>query len=137
MESLGQYLKTERVARGVTLEEVSRDTRVPLETLRSIEDDRLDDLPGDVFVRGFLRAYARSVGLDPTEVVARLDRPAPQPTLPRILASERDLRRRRIASPALVLVVLLAALAFAFMLWRPAASPFSAQGSMPTAGTAG
>ena len=62
--SLGAYLKRERESRGVTLAEVAAETRVPVASLQSLEEDRLDELPGDVFVRGFLRAYARCIELD-------------------------------------------------------------------------
>ncbi len=51
--------------------EVSRVTRIPVLTLESIESDRFDDLPGEVFVRGFLKSYAQAVGLVPQEALAR------------------------------------------------------------------
>lgn len=55
----------------MSLAEVSRITRIPVPTLASIEDNQFDNLPGEVFVRGFLKAYASSVGLEPAEIVAR------------------------------------------------------------------
>lgn len=140
MENLGAYLKSEREARGFSLAEVAAETRVPESSLRSIEEDRLDDLPGEVFVRGFLRAYARCVGLEPEEVVSRLDRPVPRPSMPLVPASDLDLRRRRTATPALLLVLLLASLLLALVLWKPVTPPFSANrppAPTPTAGTAG
>ncbi len=138
MESLGVFLKREREVRGVSLAEVAAITRVPEPSLRSIEEDRLDDLPGEVFVRGFLRAYARCIGLDPEEVVSRLDRPAPRPTLPLVPTNTMNLRRRRTATPALLLVLILACLLATIVLWKPVTqSHFSANVPAPISGTAG
>lgn len=71
MDSLGTYLRHERELRQISLEEISQTTRIPLRTLQHLEDDDLDRLPGEVFVRGFLKSYARSVGLDLEEVLER------------------------------------------------------------------
>lgn len=55
----------------MSLAEVSRLTRIPASSLASIESDRFDELPGEVFVRGFLKAYAQAVGVMPAEALAR------------------------------------------------------------------
>lgn len=55
----------------MSVEEVSRATRIPVTSIDRIEADRFDDLPGEVFVRGFLKAYARAVALPADEVLAR------------------------------------------------------------------
>lgn len=62
--TLGQHLRKERDLRGIDLDEVSRVTRVRLAYLQYLEDDRLSDLPGDVYTRGYIRAYARFLGID-------------------------------------------------------------------------
>lgn len=136
--SLGAFLRSEREARQKSVREIATETKVPEAALFAIESDRLDDLPGEVFIRGFLRAYARAIELDPDDVLSRLDRPAPTPMLPKVHATDHDLRRRRIASPALLLVILLAMALIAIVLWRPIATPsFSAHGPTPPADTAG
>jgi cytoskeletal protein RodZ len=71
METVGTYLRRHREAKRMSVEEVSRSTRVPASSVERIESDRFDELPGEVFVRGFLKSYARSVGLSPDEVLAR------------------------------------------------------------------
>ena len=71
MESVGQFLRAQREAHGMSIEEVSRLTRVPVPSVVRIEADRFDELPGEVFVRGFLKAYARAVDLEEEEVLAR------------------------------------------------------------------
>lgn len=68
---VGDYLKNARIARGMSMEEVARATRIPLSTVDEIEADRFDDLPGEVFTRGFLRAYARAVAVPADEVLSR------------------------------------------------------------------
>ena len=71
MESIGRYLRGAREARAMSVEEVSRATRIPVVSIERIEADHFDDLPGEVFVRGFLKAYARSVALPVEDVLAR------------------------------------------------------------------
>ena len=55
----------------MSVEEVSRTTRVPMSSIERIETDRFDELPGEVFVKGFLTSYARCVGIPPEDVLAR------------------------------------------------------------------
>jgi cytoskeletal protein RodZ len=55
----------------MSIEEVSRSTRMPAASVERIEADQFDELPGEVFVRGFLKSYARAVELMPDEVLAR------------------------------------------------------------------
>jgi len=71
MDSIGRYLKRTREGRAMSVEEVSRATRIPVASIERIEADHFDDLPGEVFVRGFLKAYARAVSLPMEEVLAR------------------------------------------------------------------
>ncbi len=70
MEPVGALLKRRRDQRGMSIEEASRATRIPVSSLERLEEDRFDDLPGEVFVRGFLRAYAKCLGLHAEEIVA-------------------------------------------------------------------
>jgi cytoskeletal protein RodZ len=71
MTTVGQHLRALREARGMSVEEVSRATRVPVASVERIESDRFDELPGEVFVRGFLRSYATAVSTPPDDVLAR------------------------------------------------------------------
>ena len=71
MTTVGQQLRALREARGMSVEEVSRATRVPVASVERIESDRFDELPGEVFVRGFLRSYASAVNTSPDDVLAR------------------------------------------------------------------
>ncbi|HVO83037.1 MAG TPA: RodZ domain-containing protein [Syntrophobacteria bacterium] len=71
MKSLGEYLRSERLNRGISLEEISRDTRISTRMLQAIEDGNTESLPAGVLVKGFLRAYAQKIGLDPETVILR------------------------------------------------------------------
>lgn len=71
MESIGQYLRQHREQRAMSVEEVSRATRIPVANLERLENDHFDDLPGEVFVRGFLKAYARALRVPVDDVLAR------------------------------------------------------------------
>jgi hypothetical protein len=71
MESLGEYLRRERERRGMALDDIARVTRVRRQHLEAIEQDRHDLLPAPPFVRGFLSAYAKQIGVAADEVLAR------------------------------------------------------------------
>ncbi|MBW2121600.1 MAG: helix-turn-helix domain-containing protein [Deltaproteobacteria bacterium] len=73
MGSLGDYLKRERELRKVSLEEISRTTKIRKDILIRLEEDQLDSLASPVFIKGFLRAYASYVGLDPDDLVLRYE----------------------------------------------------------------
>lgn len=70
MEKLGATLKREREARRISLREVSSATKIKMRYLEALEQDRFDQLPGGVFNKGFIRAYAAHVGMDPDAMVA-------------------------------------------------------------------
>jgi cytoskeleton protein RodZ len=67
-ESPGDYLKAKRESQGISLKQVADATRIREAVLRAIEADRYEDLP-QLYVKSFISAYARYLGLDPTEVI--------------------------------------------------------------------
>jgi len=68
--SFGDKFRKERERQGIKLEDVSNSTKISSRMLRAIEDEHFDQLPGGVFNRGFIRAYAKNLGLDEEEAVA-------------------------------------------------------------------
>jgi len=68
--SFGERLKKEREKRGFTLEEVSAATKIGVRSLKALEQEKFDLLPGGIFNKGFVRAYAKHLGLDDEVVVA-------------------------------------------------------------------
>jgi hypothetical protein len=117
--SVGARLRLERELLGMSIEEVARATRIPVTSLERVENDRFDDLPGEVFVRGFLRSYAKTVGLEADEILAqygtarRVPYVAPMPVAPG--APGREGRRVGIAI-AFVLLLVLCTMALSFVL---------------------
>jgi cytoskeleton protein RodZ len=67
--SFGKKLRTERDSQGLSLEYVAEKTRIGIHHLRALENDDFDALPDDVFVKGYLRAYAECLDADPELVV--------------------------------------------------------------------
>lgn len=64
----GAQLKNIREMKGITLDEISKKTRIRSSYLKAIEEEDFDRLPEEVYIRGFLRSYAGYIGLDPEMV---------------------------------------------------------------------
>ena len=69
--SFGRYLKAARLAKEIDLKNVSAETKIGINYLLLIEKEDHDRLPAEVFVKGFLRAYAQAIEADGDEVVKR------------------------------------------------------------------
>ena len=67
--SFGSWLRRQREMREISLRDIADRTKISLRYLEAMEDDRFDLLPAPIFAKGFLREYARYVGLSPDEVV--------------------------------------------------------------------
>ena len=67
--SFGRYLKRIRLENGVSLEQVSKETRIGTDILLLIENQEHERLPAEVFVKGFIRSYAKVIGADGSEAV--------------------------------------------------------------------
>jgi cytoskeleton protein RodZ len=67
--SFGDWLRRQREMREITLRDIADRTKISLRYLEAMEADRFDLLPAPVFAKGFLREYARYVGLSPDDVV--------------------------------------------------------------------
>ncbi len=70
--SLAMWLRTGRTQRNLTLADVARITKIQPRILEKLEAGNLEGLPADVFVKGFVRSFAKCVGLDETEALDRL-----------------------------------------------------------------
>lgn len=66
---VGSELRTAREQRGLSLHDISDRTKISMAVLGALETNNLERLPAGVFTRGFLKAYAREVGLDPIDIV--------------------------------------------------------------------
>lgn len=63
-KSFGRYLRSVRSEKGISLEQVSWETRIGVDTLQQMESEDIAGLPAEVFVKGFIRAYAKVIGAD-------------------------------------------------------------------------
>jgi cytoskeletal protein RodZ len=63
-QSIGEKLRLAREARGIALRQISEQTRISIRYLEAIEADDYKRLPGGIFNRSFIRAYAKFVGVD-------------------------------------------------------------------------
>ena len=71
MTEIGRELAEARVRAGLSVEELSHRTKLSVPTLLAIERNQMKTLPGGLYARAMLRAYAREVGCDPEEIVKR------------------------------------------------------------------
>jgi len=67
--SFGGDLRRERELREISLQEISESTKISMKFLQAIEENQFDLLPGGVFNIGFIRAYAKHIGMDDDEMV--------------------------------------------------------------------
>ena len=70
MPTLGEELRHRREQRGISLAEISEATRIGTRFLKGIETDNFSILPGGIFTRSFIRAYAKHVGMNEDEAIA-------------------------------------------------------------------
>jgi cytoskeleton protein RodZ len=71
MASLGQGLREAREARHISIEEIASSTKIVPRYLEALENDHLEIMPGGFFIKGIIRAYAKAIGLDGEEVLAK------------------------------------------------------------------
>src|ERR687892_554109 len=69
VDGVGEFLRRERELRYISLDDVAEHTKISRRYLEAIEEGQYDRLPGETFVRGFIRSYAQSVGLDPEDTL--------------------------------------------------------------------
>jgi len=82
VHGVGHMLRNARLARKMSVEEVSRQLRISVEQVEAIEKENFNVLPGRTFVRGFVRNYANLMQLDATSIVQLL--PGPTTTVSHI-----------------------------------------------------
>lgn len=101
------------------MEDIARETKIRVSFLQAIEEDRFDLLPGGVFTRNFLRAYARCLGMDEEGVVesyVQLHPPSEEKKVaPSLLVVEELKRGRRSFYYIVILIVLI--LLLGYLLW--------------------
>jgi transcriptional regulator with XRE-family HTH domain len=78
--NVGAELREARLRAGLSREEVSQRTKIQLAKIEALEANAFERLPEGIYLDGLIRAFATEVGIDGSELVARLRRPAVVPT---------------------------------------------------------
>ncbi len=114
----GASLRIAREGRGLTLQDISEATRIPVGALHALEQNDIGRLPGRFYSRSFVRAYAREVGLDPAATVEafldafpgqrpdRIEEPRDKPRGSERVASRRDFDRTAVSLALMSLSVI-------------------------------
>ncbi len=130
MESIGEFFKQVRETKGLTIDEVASKTRIRPDFVKALEDGNFAKLPDQVFARGFVRSYARSLGLDEDDAIHRFIQSAgafyeKQEERERLRVRQAEEERRRQANRKAVAVAIgIAVVTLIFLLSREQASVF-------------
>ena len=123
MISIGEELKREREFREISLREISDATKINIRMLEAIEKDDFSTLPGGIFNRNFIRAYANFIGLDPEVIIRKylvqsgneLQSKVPSSIAVTTERAERQLLNKRVLLVFLGIFIVILVL---FVLWR-------------------
>lgn len=107
-ESVGEFFRQVRETKGLTVDEVASKTRIHPDFLKALEEGNFAKLPDQVFAKGFVRSYARSLGLDEEEAMRRFTESAgvfyeKQLQLDRLRVKQAEDERRKLANRKVVL----------------------------------
>jgi cytoskeletal protein RodZ len=107
-ESVGEFFRQVRETKGLTVDEVASKTRIHPDFLKALEEGNFAKLPDQVFAKGFVRSYARSLGLDEEEAMRRFTESAgvfyeKQLELNRLRVRQAEDERRKLANRKVVL----------------------------------
>lgn len=105
-QGLARWLSAGRVTKGLSIDDVSRITKIPSRTIQRLESGNHEGLPAEVFVKGFVRSFARAVGLDENEALLRYSGCGASPGVAPGATPERTVTRDRetLAVPALAMI---------------------------------
>ncbi|MBI2875002.1 MAG: helix-turn-helix domain-containing protein [Firmicutes bacterium] len=116
MNEIGEDLKAARLGKNLSLDQVQQATKIRIKYLQAIEDGEFVQIPGEIYLRGFLRSFAEAVGLDGKELLQRYSQDSRQPeeprepvwSLPGWTGRKRAARRSRLLTGLLGIIALLA-----------------------------
>jgi cytoskeleton protein RodZ len=128
MESIGEFFRQVRETKGLTIDEVASKTRIRTDFVKALEEGNFAKLPDQVFARGFVRSYARSLGLDEEDAIHRFaqsagtyyDKQAERERL-RVRQAEEE-RKRQVNRKAVAIAIGIAILTLIFLLSREQSS---------------
>lgn len=128
--AFGHYLRSERELRQIPLSEIATATKIPLHTLQCLELGEWETLPATIFVRGFIRSYARHIGLSPLDASIRYNRVLEEMERQQLPPTEAvgegaavmGIGRRRFGLALFVIIILIIATITLSLIWRRGAS---------------
>jgi cytoskeletal protein RodZ len=144
MSELGSRLKQARLAKGVSLRQIEASTKISVGALEALEKDDYARLPGGIFARSFVRAYAVAVGLNPEDTVHEFlteyekferenERSAKRPEITPDDLEFLERQRKALRTLRLVIVVVailgVAAIAYVALVWWPGSAAPKAPGA--------
>lgn len=138
IQKVGERMADARKALGLALEDIAESTRIPLRHLQAIEASNYDALPASTYSVGFVKTYARLVGLDPDVIGAEFREERGEVQSARIdytpfePADPSRVPPRLLATIALFTAVLIAAI---YLVWRGSSAEETQQLAAGTAGT--
>jgi cytoskeletal protein RodZ len=147
MPALGERFRAAREARGLSLSDVAEQIRIRSVYLAAIEDENWNAIGAPVYIRGFVRTYARFLGIDPEEVVSEFNAaaaaqapvptPAPEAAPPPDRVSAESAQSRNLSYmiwvASAVAVMLIAFIVYQEMLLRQRAPRLAAASPAPVA----
>lgn len=137
MDSLGTFFREAREAQDLTLEQLAASTRIQESYLLALEEERFTVLPQKVFTKGFVRTYARTLGLDEEEALRRFSVSAgsyyqkEEEEQQQIIQREEDDRKGKANRNAVIILTAVILIGLAFILPREQSAPPSSSVSPP------
>lgn len=131
MSNFGANFRKAREAKGLPLEKIAAETRISTRFLAAIENEAFQSLPGGIFNRGFIRAYADYLGLDSNQAVADYDRISSTVQEPADVLRDTERRPARNSDWNLYLVAAAILVALMVAYYFVTRSPAASTGSVP------
>jgi hypothetical protein len=139
MFEIGGSLREARLKRGLSPADVQKAIRIRDRYLQALEEERWELLPGDAYVKGFLRTYADYLGLDGSLYVEEYNSRFSQPDEPQLVPQRFERRGRRAGGVGflrpLVIIGLIVAVVAAVAAWQLSGSSNPKQSTPPTTTT--
>jgi len=120
-DDFGSRMRHTREQRGVSLREIAEATKISVSALEALERNDISRLPGGIFSRAFVRAYAAAIGIDPEQTVREFMSQFPHESVtvgsPHVLVDDESGERRRLDPRAVMILCTLVLVAVAIIFW--------------------
>lgn len=108
-KTIGETLKDERVGHRLRIEDLSKRTRIRVEYLKALEENRFSDLPSTTFVKGYIKTYSKIFGFDHSPLIAMLRRDYKESAKGKLVPREfiKPVFKRRSSRTSITLVIVI------------------------------